>query len=150
MGTVLYTLLGFVALLFLAGTALRIRKLRRDKRLRESIGVDPRPRITPVPAPEGAKSFRFLRENEEPSETIIELPRIEPVRRRIFEDGEDREDFYPQPAKRGRHDNDWLLDRSRHRSDPLRLVKVLILVVVLLAAGSGVAYYVLHQHSTHH
>jgi hypothetical protein len=91
-----------------------------------------------------------LRENEEPSETIIELPRIEPVRRRIFEDGEDREDFYPQPAKRGRHDNDWLLDRSRHRSDPLRLVKVLILAVVLLAAGSGVAYYVLHQHSTHH
>ncbi len=150
MGTVLYILLGFVAVLFLAGTALRIRKLRRDKRMRESIGVDPRPRITPASTPERAKSFRFLRENEEPSETIIELPRIEPVRRRIFEDGDDSEDFYPQPAKRGRRDNDWLLNRSRHRSDPLRLVKILIVTGVVLAAGSGVVYYVLHQHSTHH
>jgi hypothetical protein len=150
-GTALSILLGFVLLLLLAGTVLRVRKLRRDKRMRESIGVDPRPRAVPMAAPERSKSFRFLQENEDPSEAVIEKPRIDSARKRIFDDGEEASyDQYHQPETRGRHDNDWLLDRSRHRRDPMRPVKLLLLAVVVIAAGSGIVYYLLHKQSVHH
>lgn len=149
MKTVLIGVVGFLAFLLLVGTLLRIRKLRRDRVMRESIGVDPRPRRTPPSTYEPAKSFRRLELNEEPTEYVIERPRIDPVRRQFFDDGEDRYDQYPQPVSRGRHDNDWLLDRSRHRSNPLRVVGIVVVAVLLAVAGSGVAYYFMHRTSHH-
>jgi len=149
-GIVLYVLFGFVTILLLAGVVLRLRKLARDKSLRASIGVDPRPRHSPPPAHEPVKSFRRLEPGESASEYVIETPRIDPVKRQFFDDGEDRYDQMPEPGGSGRHSNDWLLDRSHRRSDPVRRLVLLILAVVVALAGCGVAWYVLHHHPVHH
>ena len=149
MGTVLYVLLGIFSLLLAAGTALRIRKLARDKRHRESIGVDPRARHQIPSAPEPVKSFRRLDGNEPATEYVIERPKIDPVKRQFFDDGEDRYEQYPQPVARGRHNNDWLLDRSRHRSNTSKWIVLLMLAVVIVVAGLGIAFYVMN-HPTHH
>lgn len=144
-----YALLGFVGFLLVAGTALRIRKLARDKRVRESIGVDPRPRHQIPPAPEPVKSFRRLQGNEPVTEFVIERPRIDPVKRQFFDDGEDRYEQSRQPVVRGRHNNDWLLDRSRHRSNTTRWLMLVVVGAAVVVAGSGIAYYLLN-HSTRH
>jgi len=147
---VLYVILGFFAFLLVAGTVLRIRKLARDKRMRESIGVDPRHAYR-IPAPaEPSRSFRKLEANEGPTQYSIERPRIDPVKRQFFDDGEDRYEQYPQPVSRGRHDNDWLLDRSRHRSNATKLLAWLLIAIAVAIAGSGVVYYVITHHSASH
>jgi hypothetical protein len=134
-----------IVALVLIVAALRFRKLRRDE-TREIAKPLERRLVAPPPSPYApSKGFRLLDAAGEPLiRPPVERPRLDPERRYVFNDSPlSDEEFAPS---RVRHNNDWFLSRSSHRSTGsivTRRVGVAILTILIVAAL--VAYY-----SSHH
>lgn len=126
---------GVVILLVLLGVGLRLRKIRRDSR-RERVVVDDRRLVAPPPSPyEPSRGFRLIDESGEPIvRPPVQRPRLDPERHYVFSDSATHhEDTLPMHL---RHNNDWFLSRSGHRSTSsivLRAVGVFLLIVIVIA-----------------
>ena len=103
-----------VAVLLVAGTLLRIRKLKRDE-MRELSKPLERRLVSPPPSPYApSKGFRLLDGSGEPvTRPPVERPRLDPGRQHVFSDSASGEE---SSALHARHNDDWFLSRSSHRS----------------------------------
>lgn len=137
---------GVVALLVLIGVALRVRKLRRDRR-RDFPSPHDRRLVLPPPSPyQPSKGFRLIDEAGEPLvRPPVQRPRLDPERNYVFSDSATHnEDALPTHL---RHSDDWFLLRSSHRSTAsivLRAVGVFVLVALVIATVT--TYYLDHEH----
>ena len=132
---------GIVVVLLIAGTVLRVRKIRRDEKRELSHPLDRR-LVVPPPSPYApSKGFRVL---DGSGETLdrpsVERPRIDPARKYVFNDPDE------PPVIRARHNEDWFLSRSAHRS-PASLAgrAVAVVVVIALVIAVVVTYYFHHD-----
>jgi hypothetical protein len=145
--TVALEILGIVvAVLLLAGTALRIRKLRRDD-LRESSHPLDRRLVSPPPSPyTPSKGFRLLDGSGEPlTRPPVERPRIDPARQYVFGESPSSDD---PGVVHARHNDDWFLSRSAHRSTASLVARGLVVVVVIAVIVAVVVAYGLDHHHT--
>jgi hypothetical protein len=134
-----------IVLLVLVVASLRFRKLRRDLSRESSIPLERR-LVAPPPSPYApSKGFRLLDAAGEPLvRPPVERPRLDPERRYVFNDSPSNDEEIA--SSRVRHNDDWFLSRSSHRSASSiasRRVGVTLLVVAIVA--SLVAYYVIHH-----
>lgn len=136
---------GVVVVLVVSVAALRWRKLRRDERRVHAPALDRR-LVTPPPSPyQPSKGFRLLDgPAPDPSRRAPERPRLEPERSYVFsETGAGGDDPL---GSLGRHDAQWALARSSHRSGaPRGLALVVALVVVAIVAVAAVGYLTRHH-----
>lgn len=141
--------LGVVILIVLAIILLRLRKLRRDEHRDHLRRVDPR-LVSPPPSPYAAsKGFRLLDGEVLPSARAEpRRPRLEPADDYVFGDT-------PAPPleaaalARVRHETQWALSRSAHRSrSPLSVLVILVLVVLVAGGIVAAGYYARHPHKT--
>jgi hypothetical protein len=131
-----------VVVIILGAVALRVRKLRRDEMRQLSKPVDRR-LMAPPPSPYApSKGFRLLDGEGEPLlRPPLERPRLDPSRRYVFNEvtGTSEEVVSSQL----RHNDDWFLSRSSHRSTFSIVVRrLLVLVVIALVVVTLVTYYV--------
>ncbi|MHB8378757.1 MAG: hypothetical protein ACYDB2_02420 [Acidimicrobiales bacterium] len=134
-----------IVLLVLIVAALRFRKLRRDETREFSRPVERR-LVAPPPSPYApSKGFRLLDAEGEPLiRPPVERPRLDPERRYVFNDAPSNDEEFS--SSRVRHNDDWFLSRSSHRSTSsivARRLGVALLVILIVAAL--VAYYVSHR-----
>jgi FlaG/FlaF family flagellin (archaellin) len=130
-----------VVVLLLAGTLLRVRKIRRDEKRELSRPLDRR-LVVPPPSPYApSKGFRVLDGSDQSLDRpAMERPRIDPARHYVFSDPDE------PPVIRARHNEDWFLSRSAHRSTASVVGRaVAIVVVVGLVIAVVVTYYVHHD-----
>ncbi len=138
---------GVVAALVLLGAGLRLRKVRRD-RTRERTTVDDRRLVAPPPSPyEPSRGFRLIGEDGAPLERPpVQRPRLDPARHYVFSDSATHnEDALPVHL---RHNDDWFLSRSAHRSTTyivLRAVGVIAVIGIVIA--TVITYYLDHSHN---
>lgn len=130
-----------VAVLLVAGTLLRIRKLKRDE-MRELSKPLERRLVSPPPSPYApSKGFRLLDGSGEPvTRPPVERPRLDPGRQHVFSDSASGEE---SSALHARHNDDWFLSRSAHRSTASFVARsVAVVALVVLVIGVVVTYYV--------
>jgi len=133
-----------VAVLLVVGTVLRIRKVRRDE-VRELSRPLERRLVTPPPSPYApSKGFRLLDGSGEPlTRAPLERPRLDPARQYVFSDAQNPEESVPRQT---RHNDDWFLSRSSHRSTGSLIARsVVVVLVVLVVAAIIVSYAVEHR-----
>jgi hypothetical protein len=133
-----------VAVLLIAGTALRIRKLKRDESRELSKPLERR-LVSPPPSPyTPSKGFRLLDGSGEPmTRPPVERPRLDPERQYVFSDSASGDE---SSALHTRHNDDWFLSRSSHRSTASLVARsVAVVVVAALVVIVVVAYYVNRQ-----
>jgi len=134
-----------VVVLVLAGTFLRVRKVRRDE-MRELSKPVERRLVAPPPSPyESSKGFRII---DEAGETLhrppVERPRIDPERDYVFSDS--------TPGGREvigshlRHNDEWFLSRSANRSTPSTVVRRLAVVALIVAVAAVLVTYYVDRH----
>jgi hypothetical protein len=137
-----------VAVLLIAGTVLRIRKLKRDE-MREVSRPLERRLVTPPPSPyTPSKGFRMLDGAGEPlSRPPVERPRLDPARQYVFSDSANSEE---PSALHTRHNDDWFLSRSSHRSTASILARgVAVVLLAILVVIVVVTYYVNRSPAQH-
>ncbi|MGC1237828.1 MAG: hypothetical protein WA860_03455 [Acidimicrobiales bacterium] len=130
-----------VAVLLIAGTVLRIRKLKRDE-MRELSKPLERRLVSPPPSPyTPSKGFRLLDGSGEPmTRPPVERPRLDPERQYVFSDSASGEE---SSALHARHNDDWFLSRSSHRSTASIVARsVAVVVVAAIVVVVVVTYYV--------
>jgi hypothetical protein len=130
-----------VAVLLVAGTILRIRKLKRDEMREFSKPLEKR-LVSPPPSPYApSKGFRLLDGSGEPmTRPPVERPRLDPGRHYVFSDSASAEE---SSALHPRHNDDWFLSRSSHRSTASIVGRsVAVVALVVLVIGVIVTYYV--------
>lgn len=133
-----------VAVLVVAGTVLRIRKVRRDETRELSRPLERR-LVTPPPSPYApSKGFRLLDGSGDPvARPPVERPRLDPGRPYVFSDAQSGEE---SSALHTRHNDDWFLSRSSHRSTgSLAARGVGIVLVIVVVVGIFVTYAVEHH-----
>lgn len=134
-----------IVALVLIVAALRFRKLRRDE-MRELAKPLERRLVAPPPSPYApSKGFRLLDAAGEPLiRPPVERPRLDPERPYVFGDSPfGDEEFAPS---RVRHNDDWFLSRSSHRSTGSIVSRRLgVAVLTILIVAALVAYYVNHH-----
>ncbi|MGC2486190.1 MAG: hypothetical protein WA359_08105 [Acidimicrobiales bacterium] len=132
-----------VVVLLVVGSVLRLRKIRRDEKRELSRPLDRR-LVEPPPSPYApSKGFRVLDSSDETLErSALERPRIDPARQYVFNDPDEL------PVIRARHNEDWFLSRSAHRSTASLVGRgIAVAVVIALVIVVIVAYYVHHDPS---
>jgi Tfp pilus assembly major pilin PilA len=136
-----------VAVLLIAGTALRIRKVRRDEMREVSRPLDRR-LVSPPPSPYApSKGFRLLDGSGEPvTRPPVERPRLDPARPYVFSDSQNSEE---SSALHSRHNDDWFLSRSAHRSTGSLVARVMVIVLVIAIVAIIVTYAVEHRTPKH-
>jgi hypothetical protein len=130
-----------VAVLLIAGTVLRIRKLKRDETRELSKPLERR-LVSPPPSPyTPSKGFRLLDGSGEPmTRPPVERPRLDPERQYVFSDSASGEE---PSALHARHNDDWFLSRSSHRSTASLVARsVAVVVAAALVVVVVVTYYV--------
>jgi hypothetical protein len=130
-----------VVVLLVAGTVLRLRKIRRDEMRELSHPLDRR-LVVPPPSPYApSKGFRVLDGSDETLErAALERPRIDPERQYVFSDPDEL------PVIRARHNEDWFLSRSAHRSTASLVGRaVAVVVIIALVIAVVVTYYIHHD-----
>jgi hypothetical protein len=130
-----------VAVLLIAGTVLRIRKLKRDEKREISKPLERR-LVSPPPSPyTPSKGFRLLDGSGEPmTRPPVERPRLDPARQYVFSDSASGEE---PSALHARHNDDWFLSRSSHRSTASIVARsVAVVVAAALVVVVVVTYYV--------
>jgi hypothetical protein len=130
-----------------AGIALRVRKLRRDE-MRELSRPVERRLFSPPPSPYApSKGFRLIDESGEPLQRPpVERPRLDPDRHYVFSETTSSADDVM--ASHLRHNDDWFLSRSSHRSTfSIMLRRVVVVVLIALIIVVLVTYYVNHSPS---
>jgi len=135
-----------VVLVLAVGVALRVRKLRRDDTRDFSRSSDRR-LVTPPPSPYApSKGFRLLDGEGEPIQRpAVERPRLDPDRHYVFSDtGSNAEDVV---ATHLRHNDDWFLSRSSHRSALSIFLRRLALVLFIALVIAVIATYYVNHHS---
>ncbi len=136
---------GLVVALVLLGVGLRMRKVRRDSG-RERAPMDDRRLVAPPPSPyEPSRGFRLIGSDGEPLERPpVQRPRLDPARHYVFSDSATHsEDALPIHL---RHNDDWFLSRSAHRSTTyivLRAVGVIAVIAIVIATVT--TYYFDHS-----
>ena len=98
--------------------------------------------MLPPPSPYApSKGFRVLDGSDETLErAAVERPRIDPERHYVFSDADE------PPVIRARHNEDWFLSRSAHRSTASLVGRaVAVVVVIALVIAVVVAYYIHHD-----
>jgi hypothetical protein len=137
-----------IVALVLTVAALRFRKLRRDES-RNLAKTPERRLVVPPPSPYApSKGFRLIdAAGEAINRPPVERPRLDAERPYVFNDSAVAdEDFTPS---RARHNDDWFLSRSSHRSaGSIMSRRVSIAVLAIVIAAALVAYYVSHQSKT--
>jgi hypothetical protein len=137
---------GAVVVVLLIGVgALRVRKLRRDEMRELSKPLDRR-LVKPPPSPYAtSKGFRLLDDSGAPlARPPVERPHLDPERHYVFSDSaSNAEDL---AALRVRHNDDWFLSRSSHRST-ISIVsrRVAVAALIILVIVVIVTYYVSHN-----
>lgn len=131
-------------LIAMAVVVLRVRKILRDRERRES--NEPPRLVTPPPSPYvSSKGFRLLNGDGTPApRPLPNRPRLDPDRQYVFGD---------QPVAGGdeampsgsRHDEEWLLHRSSHRSSLPSAGVIGVLVVIVLIIASLVIFFRHHS-----
>jgi hypothetical protein len=137
-----------VVLLVIGIAALRIRKLRRDE-IRELSRPVERRLMSPPPSPYApSKGFRLLdgpldatRRPEPPR------PRLETDRDYVFSESQMPSDLEVVPTHL-RHDEQWALSKSAHRSASYTGVRVALIAVFIVVIVGALGLYVQHEHST--
>jgi hypothetical protein len=132
---------GIVVVLLIAGTVLRLRKIRRDEKRELSRPLDRR-LVVPPPSPYApSKGFRVLDGSDASLERpALERPRIDPARKYVFNDPDE------PPVIRARHNEDWFLSRSAHRSTASLVGRgVAVVAVIALVIAVVVTYYIHHD-----
>lgn len=130
-----------------AGISLRVRKLRRDE-MRELSRPVERRLFSPPPSPYApSKGFRLIGESGEPLQRPpVERPRLDPERHYVFSETTSSADDVV--ASHLRHNDDWFLSRSSHRSTlSIMLRRVAAMVLIALIIAVVVTYYVNHRPS---
>lgn len=132
-----------VVVLLAAATVLRLRKLRRDE-MRELSKPAERRLMSPPPSPYApSKGFRLLDGSGEPLERpAVQRPRLDPDRHYVFNETTS-EEVVPSHL---RHDQDWFLSRSAHRSSLSTWIVRLVVVVLVVAVIVVVAAYYAGRH----
>jgi hypothetical protein len=132
-----------VAVLLIAGTLLRIRKVRRDEARELSRPLERR-LVSPPPSPyTPSKGFRLLDGSGEPvTRPPLERPRLDPGRQYIFSDSPNSEE---SSALHTRHNDDWFLSRSSHRSAGSLVARSVLFVLAIAVVAIIVAYAVGHH-----
>jgi hypothetical protein len=131
--------------LLIAGTGLRLRKLRRDD-MRDLSRPTDRRLVVPPPSPYApSKGFRLL---DGPGDSTrhheIERPRLDPDRHYVFSESAHAND--ETIATHLRHNDDWFLSRTTHRSALSSVFRVLLIVVLVgLIVGVVAIYYTKHD-----
>lgn len=149
MTLVVGVVIAILAVLLLAATALRFRKLRRDQALGRSAKIDRR-LVTPPPSPYAtSKGFRLLDgsvSDRQPSKPA--RPRLEPDHEYVFSDTQ-LPPYEMNNLAHLRHDEHWALSRSARRSrlSPAGMRALLIIVVVVVVLGIAAFYLNHHNHA---
>lgn len=134
-----------VVLTLVVVAGLRIRKLRRDE-MRELSKPLERRLVAPPPSPyTPSKGFRLLDGTGQPlSRPPVERPRLDPERHYVFSDAPANAEELA--ALRLRHNDDWFLSRSSHRST-LSIVsrRVAVVVLIILIIVVVATYYADHN-----
>jgi len=133
-----------VAVLLIAGTVLRIRKVRRDE-MRELSRPLERRLVSPPPSPYApSKGFRLLDGSGEPmTRAPLERPRLDPSRQYVFSDAPHTEE---SSALHARHNDDWFLSRSSHRSTGSLLARGMAIVLGLAVVVAIIVAYAVGHH----
>lgn len=134
-----------IAVLLIAGTALRIRKVRRDE-MRELSRPLERRLVSPPPSPYApSKGFRLLDGSGEPvTRPPVERPRLDPGRPYVFSDSLSSEE---SGALHARHNDDWFLSRSSHRSTGSLVARSVGLVLAVAVVVGVIVTYAVEHHS---
>jgi hypothetical protein len=134
-----------VAVLLIAGTVLRIRKVRRDE-MRELSRPLERRLVSPPPSPYApSKGFRLLDGSGEPvARPPLERPRIDPGRPYVFSDSQNPEE---SSALHARHNDDWFLTRSSHRSTGSFVARGVAVVLAIALVVAIIVTYAVEHHS---
>jgi len=136
-----------VVALVVVGTALRVRKLRRDD-MRELSKPVERRLFSPPPSPYApSKGFRLLDGAGEPvARPPVERPRLDPDRRYVFSESSSHTDEVV--TSHLRHGDDWSLSRSSHRSAFSIVVRRLVIIVLIGIIIAVIVTYYVNLHST--
>ncbi len=143
MSLVLKVVVVVAVVLLAVVSVLRLRKLRRDE-MRELSKPVERRLMSPPPSPYApSKGFRLLDGTGEPLERPpVQRPRLDPERHYVF--GEmSGEELAPSHL---RHNEDWFLSRSSHRSTFSTWMLRLVVAVVVVAVVVIVATYYADRH----
>jgi hypothetical protein len=134
-----------VAVLLIAGTVLRIRKVRRDE-MRELSRPLERRLVSPPPSPYApSKGFRLLDGSGEPvARPPVERPRLDPGRPYVFSDSQNSEET---GALHARHKDDWFLSRSSHRSTGSLVARSVGIVLAIAVVVAVIVTYAVEHHS---
>lgn len=137
-----------VAIGVLVGLAVVVLRARKLLRVREQRQSSESPRlISPPPSPyASSKGFRLINGDGSPSpRPLPNRPRLDPNRHYVFGDQPvgDGDDVVPSLA---RHDQEWLLHRSSHRSSIPSAGVIGIVVVLVLIVASLVIFF--RHHAT--
>ena len=135
-----------VVALLVVGTALRVRKLRRDDTRELSKPVERR-LFSPPPSPyEPSKGFRLLDDAGDPvARPPVERPRLDPNRHYVFSESSSHTDEVV--ASHSRHGDDWFLTRSSHRSAFSIVMRRLAIIVLIGLIIAVIATYYVNHHS---
>jgi hypothetical protein len=133
-----------VAVLLIAGTVLRIRKVRRDESRELSRPLERR-LVSPPPSPYAtSKGFRLLDGSGEPvTRPPLERPRLDPGRQYVFSDSANSEE---SSALHARHNDDWFLSRSSHRSAGSLVARSVIIVLAIAVVVAIIVTYAVGHH----
>lgn len=133
-----------VAVLLIAGTILRIRKVRRDETRELSRPLERR-LVSPPPSPYApSKGFRLLDGSGEPlTRPPLQRPRLDPGRQYVFSDPQGPDESSAQHA---RHNDDWFLSRSSHRSTSSLVARGVGLVLAIVIVAAVIVTYALGHH----
>jgi hypothetical protein len=133
-----------VAVLLIAGTALRIRKVRRDE-MRELSKPLERRLVSPPPSPYApSKGFRLLDGSGEPvARPPVERPRLDPGRPYVFSDSQNPEE---SSSLHTRHNDDWFLSRSSHRSTGSLVARSVAIFLAIAVVVAIVVTYAIDHH----
>jgi hypothetical protein len=134
-----------VAVLLIAGTVLRVRKVRRDE-MRELSKPLERRLVSPPPSPYApSKGFRLLDGSGEPvTRAPVERPRLDPGRQYVFSDAQNPDESNPLHT---RHNDDWFLSRSSHRSTGSLVARSVGVVLGIAVVVAVIVAYAVGHHS---
>jgi hypothetical protein len=134
-----------VAVLLIAGTVLRIRKVRRDETRELSKPLERR-LVSPPPSPYApSKGFRLLDGSGEPvTRAPVERPRLDPGRQYVFSDAQNPDE---PSALHTRHNDDWFLSRSSHRSTGSLVTRSVGVVLAIAVVAAVIVTYAVGDHS---